>query len=72
MIYTKNGFEIKQLLKKDKDWGINMAFNTLTCLLLFVVIFILYYISHIFLKSNQLLRFYYKKMYISFVLIKYF
>lgn len=35
MIYTKNGFEIKQILKKDKDWGINMAFNTLTFLLFF-------------------------------------
>ena len=44
MIYTKNGFEIKQILKKDKDWGINMAFNTLTFLLFFVVILILYYI----------------------------
>ena len=44
MIYTKNGFEIKQILKKDKDLGINMAFNTLTFLLFFVVILILYYI----------------------------
>ena len=35
---------IKQIVKIDKDWGIDMAFNTLAFLLFFVVILVLYYL----------------------------